>query len=126
MMYTIRITYETGDSFGSSTEEDEIPMLWCNLDTAQLALESIKEHKEAFEHIRKTRYKAEEDEVRIRYEASSFWWDYDSPEYSLMLFDDTGRLQKVHAFWIGYFENIKVAEIIQYQEEGERAMKIVF
>lgn len=127
MMYTIRITYQTGDSFGSSTEVDEIPMLWCKLDMAQMALETIKEHKEACEAIRNARYKSIEDELRLKLR-SEFWYndEYGSHESTFLVYDDTCRPQKINAFWMGYFETILEAEIIQYHEEGERAMKITF
>ena len=109
-MYNIKITYITGDSFGSCETEDLVGCSWNNLDLAKKALKDIREHHKFFSgysYERKSR-----DEIKDK---SWFAREKDSymAEYTLKLQDDSGEFQTISAFWMGYFESLIEAEIIE-------------
>lgn len=49
--YTIEITYETGNSFGSREEVDTIGAAWKDLEKAKKALQDIKEHYQYYSSV---------------------------------------------------------------------------
>ena len=51
MKYRINIRYQTGNSFGSSDEEDYLELEWDNLDVAKENLQFIKEHYAQYEYL---------------------------------------------------------------------------
>ena len=48
-MYTIKIKYETGNSFGHHTEESEVDYIWDTIELAREALQNIQAH---YKHYR--------------------------------------------------------------------------
>lgn len=111
-MFTIKITYETGDSFNVYTEEKIIGMCWNDINKAKEALIAIKEHTNFFNN-----------RLNKDISSKSYWYskyeDHDMSEYSILLKDDNNKLIKVSAFWRGYFERIKKANIVTDDEESE-------
>jgi hypothetical protein len=49
--YRIKISYSTGNSFGSEDTTDYLELTWENLDIAKENLQSIKEHYEMYRNI---------------------------------------------------------------------------
>ena len=50
-MYRIKISYLTGDSFGTQDTYDYLELTWKNLDIAKENLQRIKEHYELYEAV---------------------------------------------------------------------------
>lgn len=50
-MYSIKISYATGNSFGSSDEVDFLELTWKNLDIAKENLRAIKEHYDMYQLV---------------------------------------------------------------------------
>lgn len=51
-MYRIKISYLTGDSFGTQDTYDYLELTWKNLDIAKENLQRIKEHYELYEAVK--------------------------------------------------------------------------
>ena len=108
--YKIRITYQTGDSFKSGQEEDDIPLTWKDIKVAKQALAWIKQLDEVTErhkgkhHIS---YGEREDELRkLPFGCQEY------PAVAMMLPRDDGTLLQIATFWRGYFERLIRAEIV--------------
>jgi len=79
MLYTIKCVYDTGNSFGTHTEEETLNFKW-SLKTAKANLQRIKEHYLYYEANNNHRYwyspEEEAEAARIIKEApSKDWYD---------------------------------------------------
>lgn len=104
-MYSIDITYRTGDSFGSHTVNDLVGAIWDDLDEAKEALKIIKEHH-IFISSREYRYsrgKTKTTEIE-----KNSWY---AGEYSIYV-PVNGKKTKISTFWVGWFESLIKAEIV--------------
>ncbi len=109
-IYTIKISYQTGDSFSTSEEEELIGCCWKNKNLAKEALQAIKEHHHVYASsgFRDTRTSEEKNK-----EASKFKWFYkEYPEGSIQLKLDNGEYKVTSVFWIGFFETLYGADIV--------------
>jgi len=95
--YTIKITYMTGNSFGSHQEEDEIPLTWKDVKAAKKALLWIKQFSETTDT---------EELLKLPCACQEY------PDMSMMLPRDDGTLRQISTFWRGYFERLIRAEIV--------------
>jgi hypothetical protein len=103
--YRIKISYETGDSFGRHDEEDLLDYEWDNLDMAKESLRRIKNHDEYIEDydlFNKPTIKLPDGVV----------WDKKLRYIGLELITDDGKPYRCPTFWTGYFEKLYSAEII--------------
>jgi len=124
MKYTIKIHYVTGDSFGSHETTNTVELEWENLDVAKENLQRIKEHYEYYSHINEMSLEShkrgyiEKKHKFIESVKEKDWFVeqkyYDSTN-SLKLKTDNGKDFLLNAFWIGYFERLKGAEIIMVE-----------
>lgn len=113
-MFTIKITYETGNTFNHGIEEDLIEIKWGDLSKAKLALECIKQHHDFLKKLENTRRynSGSSTKESILDEMSTYaWFDQDMYEFYLKLPTDDGQV-RVRAFWKGYFEVLHRAEVI--------------
>ena len=119
-MFTIKITYETGNTFNLSIEVDEIDITWATIEGAKLALECIKQHHHYVKKLDNfNKYRSTTTKEDIIDEMTTYaWFIPDSYEYYLNLPTDGGHV-KVRAFWEGYFEVLHSAEIIIADEDGD-------
>lgn len=115
MMYRIKITYETGSTGHSYTEEKDFDVEWSNIDLAKEALRSIIEHKKLCKELEDARRyggrfvdrSAEEVKDEMNTKA---WFIHDNHEFYIKVRTDNG-VESGYAFWMGYFETIHRAEI---------------
>lgn len=142
MKYKIKIYYTTGDSYKSYECEDLLELSWENLDIAKENLLAIKEHydgardysdysfekwveinKDKFWFVdRKKLYSISRNQAIDERHKDRFVGDceYRIDEYmakSCIKFKtDDGNLMQIGCFWIGYFESLNKAEIVQDTE----------
>lgn len=105
-MYRIKISYKTGNSFGSEDKEDFLDYTWTNIEMAKKSLERIKNHYE-FYMEQSNVYEKPEGKL-----PEGVVWDTKYRAINLELLDDNGKPYPIYPFWIGYFEKLYSAEII--------------
>lgn len=113
MQYTIRVSYQTGDSFGSEDTTDEVG-IFNSIEEAQEACRYILEHHKFFKKLERWNISKEEAKKMIKIAKKSPWAveeDYVSRdginEYSVKY-----KEQNLHAFWMGYFERLHSLEVV--------------
>ena len=116
-IYKIKYTYDTGDSFRTEHDREEVlEMSWGNLEVAKANLTRIKEHYEFYLAVDKP-YRLNKKELAAIKEVASKkdWFVKDKHEMNLRLtlFTDDGNPCQIHAPWCGYFESLNEAEIVE-------------
>jgi hypothetical protein len=140
MEYKIKITYRTGNSFGSHTETEYLGLSWKNLDIAKENLQFINEHhnlnnlsgkklekaillnknkpwfvlnENIYYKDKKITKKQEEELKLIDNNLDNFKYKINSYdyEYCIKLKADNGNFMQMSCFWVGYFESILSAKI---------------
>lgn len=102
-MYTIKIDYSTGDSFGTHNEKDFIGYAWNSFERAKQAKKVIIEHDRYFA--------AKGSRVVAKPKPNRLFDRYG--EYSVPVEDDNGNAVEIHAFWRGYFEEFCSATVVK-------------
>ncbi len=102
-MFTITVEYETGNSFGSSTESEAVGHVWKNIDAAIESLKRIREHG-------KWTNEGAKDTQRKKAWFVGSKESYQN-EYAVICVDDKMNPIKLSAFWAGYFEKFYDAKI---------------
>jgi len=99
MVYKIKMSYRTGDSFGSSDQEEYLEMEWENVEIVKENLRRIAEHNDYY----------------VDCNSYSTTKNIKKPDnyqdYSLELLADNGNTWTINTFWTGYFEYLYEAEI---------------
>lgn len=106
-MYSIEVTYRTGNSFGSLTETESLGYVWESLDEATEFLKYIKEHMDAVNAAEDSTTNGEYDNILI--EASEKVWFTDRSSWQYNMMTKSGR--SISTFWIGYFETLLSARV---------------
>ena len=114
-MWTIRVEYQTGDSFGSDDKSDTIGLIWESRELAREALRSIKEHYTLYKESESFRGRGHDAvlEDMKKYD----WWVEDEYYCSrgiyacAVLMDDGERRQVGTSMWCGYFERLYSAKL---------------
>ena len=128
-MYTIELTYSTGNSFGSHEETDQIALAWKDKELARTALRSIKEHDEYYKKLngynRQTNDALHEEMQEFEwYTRSSGTSDHTMRGYCFALELDDGSWKDVSvSMWCGYFEQLHQAQIVV--QEGEEDLDCI-
>lgn len=130
--YKIKISYRTGNSFGSHDEEEFIDLEWEKLEVVKENLQFIKEHYKQYKELNGwNRVKTSE---QIFKENKDKEWFVSQKrkngesyiEESCIKFKaDDEIFMQIYCFWCGYFESLQSAEIIIDVPE-ENDMKIEF
>lgn len=107
MKYKIKYNSQTGNSFGSYTNEEVLEFEWENLDVAKLCLKRIEEHYEWYK----------DKEYRGKNEKKPKWWNCDetsdrSAHHCINLLLDNDTEVQFWCPWCGYFESLNFVEII--------------
>lgn len=124
MKYTIKVEYETGDSFHIEQAEGTVELVWEDLEVVKVALQRLKEHYDWFRYINS--YSRWGDEVkRPEWHKTNMEEDKFSRQYVINFPLDDGGEQQISAFWCGHFETLHAAEIVVAQEEID-SMRITF
>lgn len=114
-MYKIKYSYNTGDSFHTTKDIQEIlEYEWGTLSEAQEALNCIKEHYIYYKANREHTYDKKRQEInnKIINDAEIKPWFVKEHEGCLKLIADNDNEYQFHATWCGYFESLNWAEII--------------
>ena len=128
-MYSIKISYATGNSFGSHNEEESLDLTWENLDIAKENLRAIKEHYDMYQLVdgyssrkgKVNHFDANKDKEWFVNKPKLFCtsqnraidenqknkfpndWEYKIDEhhavYCLKLKADNGNMMQISAFW---------------------------
>ena len=98
----------TGNSFGSNKTEEEIPIVWEQLETAKIALKRLATIEKFIKEFRGTN---NDLEIQLK----NIYGYIDECSYSLPL--DDGSEQPIHTFWKGCFESLISMEIVRPKDE---------
>lgn len=132
MNYIIKVSYSTGDSFGSDDTYTNIELTWKDLSIAKENLQRIKEHY-VLHNLSRSKFNINDykDKPWFVYEPKLFSismnraidesqkkegdYEYRADEYyyqhCLKLKADNGNEMQISAFWCGYFEQLHQIEI---------------
>lgn len=127
-MYTIEITYKTGDSFGSHEETECIGLQWEDKALARKALHNIKEHYTLYQE-NESSWRRERTKEQILAEviikdwyvnASKCEYDLKYPSFHICSAQmDNGEWRNLPMFWIGYFEDLREAKVISVGDDED-------
>lgn len=105
--YYIEIYYETGDSFGSQDEIQNLEIEWNDIKIAKENLRRIKEHYEWYLRLKGCKTQKEYKEIKNnRPEFVSKKYDF-----CITLITDDHKEIQMSCFWCGYFETLYSAKI---------------
>lgn len=107
--YRIKVSYFTGDSFGSEDAEEYVELEWTNLDIAKENLKAIQEHYKYYQDIRK--YKPEKTRKEWSVLLQDTWWYVPDYDFCMKLKTDKNTFMQQSNFWCGTFEGLYGAEI---------------
>jgi len=114
MEYKIKIDYTTGNSFHTENTFDYLEIEWEDLNKAKENLVRIKEHYQQYRDINSYSLKKSKEEI-FEENKDKAWFVDDGDEYHgeycLKLETDNGNDYQLRAFWCGYFESLRSAEI---------------
>ena len=133
-MYGIEITYDTGDSFHQEHDvKHMLGMTWKNMDKAKQALKDIEDHYKVYMICSKEWNAGKNDIQKARRKAMKSPWcsciceekssNRDYWQYSLLLENDEGERVDEHCAWVGYFESLVGADIVE-PEDKEMSFRI--
>lgn len=118
--YKIKISYQTGDSFGSHSTEDYVEAEWNDISIAAQNLQRIKEHYEYYKWLDSygQRYHKGDNMERPESWAGTKWdgkpikkEDDNQIDCNIILLLDNGSEWSFRPFWCGYFESLHSASI---------------
>ena len=114
--YSIEVSYQTGDSFGSQDTSDVLEITWDNLEIAKRNLKAIKDHYEMYGKLNGYNFGSKDTRQKIvgQYSREPWFVNDDRSHFhgSLKLEADNGNYMQLYAMWCGYFETLHGAEII--------------
>ena len=119
MEYKILITYNTGDGFHTKEGVRQVlEMGWKNYDVAYANIKRIEEHYKWYQATSNASYnKKSAKDHKWLYEGKDWYNNNKLPspcrEYSIVLYTDDNKPWKIWPFWVGYFESLVSAELIQ-------------
>lgn len=125
-MYSVKIIYDTGDSFHRTDGVEEIirDISWTKLEKAKQALRDIQAHYHLYMILYKEWNVDKADkEKAIKFAKSQPWYHTGERErydyFYVMLENDDGDRVKVYtASWCGFFESLVGADIVLAPEDG--------
>lgn len=115
--YTIRIDYLTGDSFGSYDTSEEIGYSFYTKEEAEDFLKVIEHHLQLCRILDKCKTPEQRKAVCETY--SYYPWFFDNstfgPDYQIKYHNkETGQDDLIRTFWIGYFEHLYSATVVEF------------
>ena len=96
--YDIRIHYQTGDSFNSYKETENLGIVVSSIELAKYNLSLIKRRYYLYQN---NLVKTTEDNYQLKFKT------------------DNDGVRKMPPFWEGYFERLISAKIVIYEDEDE-------
>lgn len=125
MKYNIEIDYSTGNTFGLHDEIRIIEdLIFEDIESAKEALQIIKKHKDMTSSVQG--YMSDEERTIKNHELSIQPWAVKSNfgggynfQFKVRTSKDSGEWVNVYAFWMGYFENLNEARIINADADSD-------
>jgi hypothetical protein len=125
-VYTIEVTYQTGDSFNTETCTDTIGLVWEDKQLARKALQAIKENntlyleKESYggrgrDDIYKDVLKCDWYKPEGEDESDPYWWNW----VCKVEMDDVTFRNVPTRMWQGYFETLHEARVVCEQDDED-------
>lgn len=115
-MYTIKIDYQTGNSFGIEDRSSNLEANW-NLEVAKENLQRIKEHyqiiKDRDNYVSIGSSKETSLMKKIKTER---WYTGKYFEWSIKLLENDSTEKEYRCFWTGYFERLYGGTIVETDE----------
>lgn len=99
--YTISINYKTGDSFNTYDREDEIPLVFTSLSEVNAFIAILLEHYFYHQITSSCLLRGENRQNFVDMIESRSWYN---KQYNFCFIYNN---QNVHAFWVGYFEDLE-------------------
>lgn len=137
-MYTIRVRYQTGNSFGSHDEENNIGLCWDSIELARKALAALEEHYKIYSDIDGCSYRSRNEVDALRKKAMNTYWykqaiaqstdDWskrpDAWHINCAVEMDNGEFRNIPtSMWCGHFERLREAFIVLDNEENSEDHK---
>lgn len=127
-MFSIKVHYTTGDSFGSEERTELVGYSWPSLDEAKKALSYIKEHYQAY--IESSDWNKPRPYTVDHLKDKPWFFSGDDEQHPirdawmslLKIPDGEGGMQVIGAFWCGYFECMHSARIVLDLESDPEAV----
>ena len=127
-MFTIEVTYQTGDSFNSYEETHEIGLMWNNIELANEALSDLSEHYKLFQEREGYGRTTTNEDIYKRakkcrwyqptHDRSVYDNENDWSYVGCMVEMDDGSYKDIPTNdWCGYFETLRSAKIIIQSHE---------
>lgn len=107
-MFSIECKYTSGDSFGTETNIETIPLSWEEIEKCKEALSCMIEHHNYLKQFEDKSY----SETLILFEEikNKKWFKYDGGlvdwMYSICLENDNGDLKTIGVFWEDFFGHL--------------------
>lgn len=109
-MYKIKITYQTGDSFNSHTEENLLELDFADYNVAKKNLDAIIEHYRMHQSL--TPYHKVDVPAILNAHKNKDWFVPGDEEACIVLYTDNNKPFQLCCFWIGCFESLISVEIV--------------
>ena len=113
----IKITYITGNSFGSHIDTDFIEGEWDDINIIKDNVNAIIEHNNYIEKYNNDLTTTNERLSILNHIKNRFWFvegtmfGEDNWKHSIKLKIDKNKTMKINCFWIGYFESLVDVDI---------------
>jgi hypothetical protein len=106
MHYSIKVNYQTGDSFHIEEVTDILEWVWHNEDMVNESLERLNNH---YKFYCDKNYMYEKPKGKV---PKGVVWNNEYRLIMLELIDDDGKPFLYSASWCGYFETLYYAEVV--------------
>lgn len=118
--YTIKASYQTGNSFSNEDTEDLLGYVVEDKEVARKALVSLKKHYEAYQEQESFSFRRKSVEINNSKEPWYYKGDWsDSWQHSVILPLDDGSTVVVSVPYVGYFETLYGLDIVLVDEEDD-------
>lgn len=117
MLYTIKVSYRTGNSFNTHDEIQTVG-LFHSVEEAKDACDNILNHLKFFKSLEDYRVDKKKVAALVRDAKKSSWVvESDYEQNNICKFSVAFGEQRLEAFWMGYFEQLYSLEIIAEEKE---------
>lgn len=120
-MYSIEVTYDTGDSFHQEYDVKHMigEVEWKSLKKAKQALKDLEAHYHWYMIIHKEWNVDNNDRKRATNKAKKCaWYSHEYPDFTILLANDDGIRVPIRSCWTGYFDSMTGADIIPDIDHG--------
>lgn len=115
-MYSIELTYTTGNTFGSDEVQRILDYEW---DTEEKAINEMNKIRDHWIYNKKLSSTHKQDEKKLL-KTKAFmkeWFKPGESDYILILKDNDGNNIELYANWLGYFETLHSTKVINTNQK---------